>query len=177
MHRGREAVLLVDLEEHFVHAGLGLRLEDRPEHSASPHWPALAKALGPVLDAFTTGRTATVAEISTRVLLDLLGWKDQILTSSQLPSRPGRSVRLADLSAATGARAYLCGTGGMTYLDPAPFAARNIAVAPFRPPLINICSSGRQLSALWALAALGPDAVADRLQALAAVHTVLQPAA
>ncbi|WP_369356116.1 WbqC family protein [Streptomyces sp. cg2] len=121
--------------------------------------------------------TATVAEISTRVLLDLLGWKGQILTSSQLPSRPGRSVRLADLSAATGARAYLCGTGGMTYLDPAPFAARNIAVAPFRPPLINICSSGRQPSALWALAALGPDAVADRLQALAAVHTVLQPAA
>ncbi|MFJ7241534.1 hypothetical protein ACIQWB_30975 [Streptomyces olivaceus] len=65
----------------------------------------------------------------------------------------------------------------MTYLDPAPFAARNIAVAPLRPPLINICSSGRQLSALWALAALGPDAVADRLQALATVHTVLQPAA
>nr|WP_323188771.1 WbqC family protein [Streptomyces antibioticus] len=123
----------------------------RQHYGSSPHWPALAKALGPVLDAFTTGRTATVAEISTRVLLDLLGWKGQILTSSQLPSRPGRSVRLADLSAATGARAYLCGTGGMTYLDPAPFAARNIAVAPFRPPLINICSSGRQLSALWPL--------------------------
>ncbi len=149
----------------------------RQHYGFSPHWPALAKALGPVLDAFTTGRTATVAEISTRVLLDLLGWKGQILTSSQLPSRPGRSVRLADLSAATGARAYLCGTGGMTYLDPAPFAARNIAVTPFRPPLISICSSGRQLSALWALLALGPAALADRLQALAADHTVLQPAA
>ncbi len=104
--------------------------------------------MGPVLDAFTTGRTATVAEISTRVLLDLLGWKGQILTSSQLPSQPGRFVRLADSSAAAGARAYLCGTGGMTYLGPAPFAARNIVAAPFRAPLINICSSGSQLSAL-----------------------------
>ncbi|MFJ7241533.1 hypothetical protein ACIQWB_30970 [Streptomyces olivaceus] len=45
-----------------------------------------------MLDAFTTGRTATVAEISTRVLLDLLGWKGQILTRSQLPSRQGRSA-------------------------------------------------------------------------------------
>lgn len=149
----------------------------RQTFRASPHWPVLAEALDPVLEAFTTGRTAAVAETSTRVLLDLLGWKGQILTSSHLPSRPGRSQRLADLAAATGARAYLCGTGGLAYLDRTPFTARNIAVAPFRPPVINIWSSGRRLSALWALAGLGPDTVADRLQAVAADHTVLQPAA
>ncbi|MFF3401140.1 WbqC family protein [Streptomyces sp. NPDC002659] len=148
----------------------------RQHYGASPHWSVLAETLNPVLDAFTTGRTAAVAEISTRVLLDLLGWQGKILTSSQLPSRPGRSQRLADLAAVTGARAYLCGTGGMAYLNEDPFAARNIAVTPFRPPVINIWS-GRRLSALWALAALGPDTVADRLQALAADHTVLQPAA
>ncbi|MGW4101652.1 WbqC family protein [Streptomyces sp. NPDC004976] len=146
-------------------------------YGASPHWPALAQALDPVLDAFAIGRTAAVAETSTRVLLDLLGWKGKILTSSQLPSRPGRSERLADLAAVIGARAYLCGTGGMTYLDEALFSARNIAVTPFRPPMINIWSSGRRLSALWALAALGPDAVADRLHALADDHTVLRSAA
>ncbi|MFJ1656472.1 WbqC family protein [Streptomyces sp. NPDC088337] len=100
----------------------------------------------------------------------------QVLTSSRLPSRQGRSVRLADLAAATGARTYLCGTGGMTYLDPAPFTAQNVAVAPFRPPTAGIWSFGRRLSALWALAELGPDTVADRLQTLAADHTVLQPA-
>ncbi|WP_344396030.1 WbqC family protein [Streptomyces asiaticus] len=150
-----------------------LRQHFRP----SPHWPALAEALDPVLDAFTTGKTAAVAAASTRVLLDLLGWRGQILTSSRLPSRPGRSQRLADLAAATGARAYLCGTGGMTYLDQAPFAARNIAVTPFRPPTTGIWPSGRRLSALWALAALGPQAVAARLQPLAADHTVLRAAA
>ncbi|MDT0425144.1 WbqC family protein [Streptomyces evansiae] len=149
----------------------------RQHYGASPHWPVLANALDPVLDAVTTGRTAAVAETSTRVLLDLLGWKGKILTSSQLPSRPGRSQRLADLAAATEARAYLCGTGGMRYLDQTPFAAQDIAVAPFRPPVINIWASGRRLSALWALAALGPQAVAASLQALAAEHAVLQPAA
>ncbi|MFF3754549.1 WbqC family protein [Streptomyces sp. NPDC002018] len=139
----------------------------RQHYGASPHWSALAQAVEPVLDAFTTGRTAAVAEVSTLVLLDLLGWQGQILTSSLLPARPGRSVRLADLAAVTGARAYLCGTGGMTYLDPAPFTAQNIAVAPFRLPTTGIWSSGRRLSALWALAVLGPRAVGARLKALA----------
>ncbi|MCX2967733.1 WbqC family protein [Streptomyces sp. JHD 1] len=149
-----------------------------PQHyGASPHWPAFAKALDPVLDAFTTGRTAAVAQMSTRVLLDLIGWRGQILTSSRLTVRPGRSVRLADLAAATGARTYLCGTGGMSYLDPDPFAAQNVAVAPFRPPATGIWSSGRRLSALWALAALGPDATAARLRTLAADQCRLQTAA
>ncbi|SEQ68840.1 WbqC-like protein family protein [Streptomyces sp. yr375] len=140
----------------------------RQHYRASPHWPALAQALDLVLDAFDTGETATVAETSTRVLLDLLGWQGQVLTSSRLPARPGRSVRLADLAAATGARVYLCGTGGMTYLDQNPFAAQNIAVVPFRPPTTGIWSSGRRLSALWALAALGPQSMAARLRALTA---------
>ena len=145
----------------------------RQHYGTSPHWPALAKALDPVLRTFSTGRTATVAEMSTRVLLDLVGWRGQVLTSSRLPARPGRSQRLADLAAATGARAYLCGTGGMTYLDQVPFAAQNIAVTPFRPPTTTIWSSGRRLSALWALATLGPQTVAARLQALVADHTDL----
>ncbi|WP_307787444.1 WbqC family protein [Streptomyces musisoli] len=149
----------------------------RQHFGTSPHWPILARALDPVLDAFATGRTAMVAEMSTRILLDLIGWRGQILTSNRLTARPGRSVRLADLAAATGARTYLCGTGGLTYLDPDPFAAQNIAVAPFRPPTTGIWSSGCRLSALWALAALGPQAAASRLQALAADQTTLRTAA
>ncbi|MFF2506349.1 WbqC family protein [Streptomyces sp. NPDC058067] len=142
----------------------------RQHYGASSHWPTLAACLAPVLDAFTTGRTAAVAETSTRVLLELLGWRGQVLTSSRLLARSGRSTRLADLAAATGARAYLCGTGGMTYLDQAPFAANDITVVQFQPPTINIWSYGRRLSALWALAVLGPQAVAAHLQALAADH-------
>lgn len=49
---------------------------------------------------------------------------------------------------------------------PAPFTAQNIAVIPFRPPVTGIWPSGRRLSALWALAALGPRALATRLKVL-----------
>lgn len=49
----------------------------RQHYGASPHWPALARGLGPVLDAFDTGRTAAVAAASTRLLLDRLGRQGQ----------------------------------------------------------------------------------------------------
>ncbi len=149
----------------------------RQYYGASPHWPVLAQALEPVAAAFSSSRTAAVAETSTRILLDLLGWKGQILRSSELRARPGRSQRLADLTAAAGASSYLCGTGGMKYLDEAPFAAQAITVVPFRPPTTNIWSSGRQISALWALATLGPAALADRMRAVAAAQTSLETAA
>ncbi|SOE09049.1 hypothetical protein SAMN06272775_0132 [Streptomyces sp. 2323.1] len=53
--------------------------------------------------------------------------------NSQLPARPERSQRLAELAAVTEARSYLCGTGGMRYLQPEPFTRKNITVTPFRP--------------------------------------------
>jgi hypothetical protein len=56
----------------------------------------------------------------------------------------------------------------MTYLDPAPFESQGMAVVPFRPPATGIWPTGRRVSALWALAALGPRAVAARCRALAA---------
>ncbi|MFJ8073837.1 WbqC family protein [Streptomyces sp. NPDC096176] len=149
----------------------------RQYYGASLHWAVLAQAMEPVAAAFGTGRTATVAETSARILLDLLGWKGQILRSSELPARPCRSQRLADLTAAAGARQYLCGTGGMKYLDETPFAAQAITVVPFRPPTTNIWPSGRQISALWALATLGPAVLAERLRAVAAAQTALETAA
>jgi WbqC-like protein family. len=149
----------------------------RQYYGASPYWPALTQSFAPVLDAFGTRKTASVAEVSTRALLGSLGWQGKILTSSNLPSRPGRSERLTDLCAITGARAYVCGSGGMTYLDPAPFAAEGIAVLPFQPPTTGIWSSGRSLSSLWAVAALGPQEVAARMQRLALDHGLVVAAA
>ncbi|MFE7466083.1 WbqC family protein [Streptomyces sp. NPDC057499] len=149
----------------------------RQEYGASPDWPALQTALEPVWAVFDTGRTAAVAETSTRVLLDLLGWNGHVLATSGLPARPERSQRLADLTAAAGAGTYLCGTGGMTYLDPAPFTARGITVAPFLPPTTGIWATARRVTALWALAHLGPDALAARLRALASSPDSLEAAA
>ncbi|MBH5334016.1 WbqC family protein [Streptomyces pactum] len=140
----------------------------RQEYRASPHWPALQQALEPVWAAFDTGRTAAVAETSTRILLDILGWTGRVLTASDLPARSDRSERLAHLTTAAGATTYLCGSGGMTYLDPIPFTARNIAVAPFLPPTTGIWASARHVTSLWALAHLGPAGLTARLRALKA---------
>lgn len=149
----------------------------RQYYGASPHWACLAQALEPVGAAFGSGRTAAVAETSTRILLDLLGWKGQILRSGELAARSGRSQRLADLTAAVGADSYLCGTGGMKYLDAAPFEAQELAVIPFLTPSAGIWSSSRQVSALWALTTLGPTGLADRLRTVAAAQTALETAA
>lgn len=149
----------------------------RQQYGTSPHWPALDRALQPVWNAFGTGRVAAVATASTRALLELLGWPGQIFTSSTLTARTGRSERLADLAAVTGARAYLCGTGGMTYLDHAPFTELGVAVVPFLSPATGMWASGRQISALRALASRGPDAVGSRFRALAFAHDALGCAA
>ncbi|MFF9727465.1 WbqC family protein [Streptomyces gardneri] len=148
----------------------------RQEYRTSPHWPALQSAVEPVWDAFDIGRIAAVAETSTRILLDLLGWLGRVLTVGGLPARSERSERLADLTAAAGAGTYLCGTGGMTYLDPAPFAARDIAVAPFLPPAAGIWASARRVTSLWALAHLGPAGLAARLRAHTAAPDSLEAA-
>ncbi|MBB4785294.1 WbqC family protein [Streptomyces rapamycinicus] len=148
----------------------------RQYYASSPHWPAFDQALAPVLERFSTGKTAAVAEASTRILLDLLGWNGQILRSSQLAARPGRSQRLADLAAVTGARSYLCGTGGMTYLDTCLFSACGVTVMPFRIPTAGVWVSGRQVSAVLALMSIGPQSLADALRT-AAAQTFAQPVA
>lgn len=134
---------------------------------ASRFWPDLAQVLEPVLNAIATGRTATVAESSTRVLLDLLGWQGLILRSSRLPARTGRSQRLADLASHTGARGYLCGTGGMKYLDADLFITSNITVIPFRTPSDRLWTTGRETSVLHPLMCFGPAVLADLLKGVA----------
>ncbi|WP_329144851.1 MULTISPECIES: WbqC family protein [unclassified Streptomyces] len=166
-------------EALIVDAGLARRRTAgilRQTYRSSPHWSAFEEALEQVLATFDTGRTAAVAETSTRVLLDLLGWRGQILSSSRLPARPGRSQRLADLAAATGARAYLCGTGGMKYLQPQLFTTRSITVTPFTPPPLGIWAAGHRDSAITPLMALGPAALADEVKAVAS-RDDLHPAA
>ncbi|MFI6848095.1 WbqC family protein [Kitasatospora sp. NPDC050467] len=136
----------------------------RQHYCSSPHWPELSDALDPVLDLFaTTDRTAVVAEASTRTLLDMLGWPGVILHSSSLESRPDRSQRLADLAAATGASSYLCGTGGMRYLDPTAFHQHGIVVTPFQTATDGFWAAARTISSLQPLMALGPGPLAAHL--------------
>ena len=132
---------------------------------ASPHWPVLHAYLDPVVDLFkTTDRTADIAEASTRAVLEMVGWNGIVLRSNDLHARSGRSRRLADLATTTQAGAYLCGTGGMRYLDLDLFRQRGVPVTTFRTPDTGLWTHGRTISALWTLMKYGPDDVAAALR-------------
>lgn len=113
-----------------------------------------------VLDRFeNTDRVADLARTSTVALLAALGWSGEVLESSTIPTRRDRSERLADLAVATGSTHYLCGTGGLRYLDHQPFAARGITVVPFHTPVDTgdrLWQWARRVSSLWALSEVGP---------------------
>ncbi|HEY5834264.1 MAG TPA: WbqC family protein [Streptomyces sp.] len=130
----------------------------------SRHWQQISTVLDVVLEGFTgSDRTGVVAENSTRALLDLVGWRGEIIRSSQLPARRERSQRLADLAAVTGATTYLCGPGGLRYLDHGPFKAADVRVEPFLTPTEGLWSNSRRLSALYSLSELGAAGLASAL--------------
>jgi hypothetical protein len=129
----------------------------------------LQDALEPVVRSVAeTVSTAGVAEASTRALLDLLGWRGTVVHSSEHLASSDRSERLADHAGSVHADTYLCGTGGMRYIDPRPFAERRLNVDAFRPPEAaeGLWTGAARISALWALAAYGPSRVAAALEAL-----------
>lgn len=143
------------------------------QYGSSRYWPEFRALLDAVTDTMDhTDRTAVVAETSTQVLLQLLGWKGETTLSSQFTVSAERSLRLADLVQAVHADGYLCGPGGMTYLRPEAFANQGTTVIPFITPTEGIWQGARKVSALYALMTYGPDAVADEMRRVAAAHQV-----
>ena len=134
----------------------------------SPYRAATCGLLSQVAEAFTrTGKLTEVSEDSTRALLTAVNWRGAIYRSSDLPARPGRSERLADLTRAVGAATYLCGTGGTRYLDPQPFTAHGLAIERFTAPqhlAHGNVQGARLVTALTDLAAAGPMALAEQLR-------------
>ncbi|MEU4275867.1 WbqC family protein [Streptomyces tanashiensis] len=139
-------------------------------YAKSPDWPRFRGGLDAVLHGFETARMADLAEESTRLLLRLLGWRGRIQRSSCVAARSERSERLADLSGATGARGYLCGTGGMRYLVTAPFEAHGVSIVPFVTSNTGVWRDAREMSSLRPLMAAGVAAVADAVRTVAAGH-------
>ncbi|WP_316762549.1 WbqC family protein [Streptomyces herbicida] len=139
----------------------------RQYYRRSRHWGAVREVLDSVLDALdTTERVAGIARTSTIALLTALGWSGEVLDSSDIPTRRGRSERLADLAVASGSAQYLCGTGGLRYLDIGPFDASGIPVLPFRLPAATDDPLWRwagRSSSLWALSRIGYREMTNRL--------------
>ncbi|KUN30270.1 hypothetical protein AQJ23_00015 [Streptomyces antibioticus] len=144
----------------------------RQYYGRSPHWKAVSEVLDAVLDTLdASDRIADVSRTSATALLAVLGWSGEALDSSEIPTRPGRSERLADLAAATGSSHYLCGTGGLRYLEADPFEAQSISVLPFRTPVDGLLWRwAHRTSSLWALSTIGPDTLANQLAAQRVAH-------
>ena len=144
----------------------------RQYFAASPHRAAIQGLLAEAEEACTSSaRLAEASERTTVALLEAVRWRGRICRSSDLTARPGRSERLADLTISAGATAYLCGTGGSRYLDPAPFTAQGLAVQFFTPPsrLAGLHPDAcRRATALADLAEAGPRALARHLDRHAA---------
>jgi hypothetical protein len=137
-------------------------------YGQSSYWPQISVSLQDVLDL--TSNTDSLADIttaSTRCLLDLVGWRGTVVCSSDLTASSERSERLADLTQAVGANDYLCGTGGMRYIEHEPFTERGLTVVPFRPPSTgDMWRTANRLSSLWALMLMGPEWLNGALEGL-----------
>jgi hypothetical protein len=121
-------------------------------YGRAPHWDRLRGIVQEVANAIAVStRLVDVTELSTRLLLNLLGWRGIVVRGSDLAARQERSARLADLTLAVGADEYLCGTGGARYLDERPFGEYGIQVRYFEIPDRDPWPAGHKVSALhWA---------------------------
>lgn len=152
-------------------------------YRSSPHWEAVERIRARTLDALNaTGTLTSTATASTAAMLEALGWKGTIVYASDLAARAERTDRLIDLCAAVGAKTYLCGSGGLRYVDPARFARAGIDLVPYPAPSPAeagpVWRDARAITGLWALAAHGPDAVAEAVTGLAAsrgLHPLIGP--
>ncbi|GAA3126281.1 hypothetical protein GCM10010530_54570 [Kribbella aluminosa] len=99
---------------------------------------------------------------STVSLLELLRWPGRVVRSSDFHVSVERSARLAELTLAVGAAAYVCGTGGAGYLRPDPFRERGVEIVRFSVPTEGnsvVWAAATRLSSLAALAEAGASAV------------------
>ncbi|NUU26375.1 MAG: hypothetical protein HOV68_33465 [Streptomycetaceae bacterium] len=128
----------------------------RDHYGHSPRWSMVEHCLAPVWDELRrTDSLARVAELSTRAILNALGWRGRVLRSSAMPTRPGRSQRLLDLVQVAGGHQYLCGTGGIGYLDVGLFEAHGITVTRCSPAPSRFWEHGRCLSSVHYLVKYG----------------------
>lgn len=128
-------------------------------YARSDHWPDLRPWFAGLAEMFAqTDHLHEITERSTRVILEVLGWRGTIVRSSDLDARTDRSARLADLTQAVGADTYICGQGGARYLEQGAFDALGLSIDYFHQPdwiEPGLWSAGHRLSATWALARYG----------------------
>jgi hypothetical protein len=131
----------------------------------SPHRSAIWDLLAEAEDAVaSSARVAEASQRTTTALLNAVGWRGRICRSSDIAARTGRSERLADLTVAADATAYLCGPAAAATWTRRP--SQGLEVQFFTPPprLASLPPDAyRRATALADLAVAAPRALARHL--------------
>lgn len=132
-------------------------------------WKAARPIIHEVSTSLSAGSLAASAELSARRLLELLDWSGEVVADVEVAetSRTGRLVELTRLASCNG---YLCGTGGLRYLDPKEFEQQGISVKflDYRALLEAVgLADCYRLSALDLLCRCGPERFQEIMAALA----------
>jgi len=128
------------------------------------HWSSVDQVLCGIVPLIHDGaRLADITEATTRVVLDLVGWRGTVVRSSEFDVSAERSVRLAELTRAVRATTYLCGPSGAGYLDQEVFASRGLNVSYFQRAPSGTADVSRNLGIAHWLADVGPGGVGDMI--------------
>lgn len=178
--KGRDTLIRDTIAADPAKAARRLTEMTAAAYRTSPHWHTVEDIRDRTLNALRTSGTLTdTATASTAAMLHALGWQGTIAFASDLHAGSERTERLIDLCAAVGAGTYLCGTGGMRYVDPTRFAHAGIELVPYPAPSEEeagpVWRAARQITGLWALAAHGPAAVTAAVARLAASRGLHPP--
>lgn len=134
----------------------------RQAHGRGLYWEPVGNVVDQVVHLIEqTDRLAEIAIASTQSLLELVGWTGSVVRSSDLVARTERSLRLADLTLAVGAAAYICGRGGSRYLGGDVFADLGLGVQYFSCPESGIWAGASRVSAIAALAEDGRNFLSE----------------
>jgi WbqC-like protein family len=143
-----------------------LDLLSRQLYRRGQHWKDLEPPLHGVVEELQRAEhLGCVSVASTVLLLRALGWHGEVVRTRGIPTRNGRTDRLVDLTLARAGTHYLCGTGGLRYLDQRRFTERGIDVIPCRTPERpeGLWAGARRISALWAIGTFGTARVRETL--------------
>jgi hypothetical protein len=148
-------VEIVDLRQAMTH----LQRSTQHLYGRSQYWQDIRSLVGGVRAGNSGPHLYPVAVASTLGLLSAVGWNGRVVYASSLRSTSGdRNRRLVDLCRQVGAQTFLCGTGGISYLDTVLFESARVDV---RVIADSARGDERRRSGLDVLARCGPHLLAQ----------------
>jgi len=96
-------------------------------YGTTPGWNVVSDCVSRVCEAIAADNLVEANLISMNFMLELLNWSGSVITDVVQPQCE-RSMRLARITKTVGGSAYICGSGGKSYLDVGVLRAVGVGV-------------------------------------------------